>query len=240
LACAASGAQAQTVVIFAAASLKNALDEIALAWKPGAQGLSLAYGASSTLARQIENGAPAQVFISADRDWMDYLAKRKLVKPETRKDLLGNALVLIAPAASRAAIEVKPGFPLAALLGNGRLAIADPQSVPAGRYAKAALESLGVWPSVQSKIAPAENVRAALALVARGEAPLGIVYRSDTFDEPKVRIVATFSASTHTPIVYPAALTASARDPGAAAFLAFLSSPVARSVFAKHGFTPLD
>jgi len=235
--CAAS-AHAQPLIVFAAASLKNALDEVA-AVSPSKPTIS--YGASSALARQIENGAPAQVFLSADLDWMDYLGQRKLLRPGTRRNVLGNKLVLVAPAASAAKAELRPGFPIASLLGNGRLAIADPAHVPAGKYTKAALEKLGVWDSVAGRLAATENVRAALALVARGEAPLGSVYSTDAAVEPKVRVVATFVDGLHPPIVYPAALTSAAPASGAAAdFLALLGSAVARNVFEKHGFTPLN
>jgi len=231
-------AQAQPLVVFAAASLKNALDEAAAlsASKP-----AISYGASSALARQIESGAPAQVFLSADLDWMDYLEKRKLVREGTRKNILGNTLVLIAPAGSDIRTEIRAGFPLATLLGGGRLAIADPAHVPAGKYTRAALEKLAVWKSVAGKLAPAENVRAALALVARGETPLGAVYATDAAAEPKVRVVAVFPDGLHPPIVYPVALTAAAPTGGAAAdFVALLLSPAARKVFEKHGFTPLN
>lgn len=240
LALAGATAEAQTLTIFAAASLKNALDEAAATWKSAGRGTSIAYGASSTLARQIENGAPAQVFISADLDWMDYLEKRGLIRKDTRRNLLGNSLVMVAPADRAQRVDLKPGFALAAMLGNGRLAIADPQSVPAGKYARAALEKLGVWTTVAKKVAPAENVRAALALVARGEAPYGIVYGSDAAAEPRVGVVATFDAALHPAITYPAAVLSSSRDPNAGAFLAFLASPPVRDIFKKHGFVPLN
>ena len=230
-------AHAQPLVVFAAASLKNALDEVALL-SPSKPAIS--YGASSALARQIENGAPAQVFISADLDWMDYLESKRLIRSETRRNLLGSRLVLISPVGSAARIEVRPGFALAELLGGGRLALGDPAHVPAGKYAKAALEKLGVWDAVSGKLAPSENVRVALALVARGETPLGIVYATDAAAEPKVRVVATFPDGLHPPIVYPVALTAAAKDSAAAGFVALLSSPAARKVFEKHGFTPLN
>lgn len=233
-------ARAQTLTVFAASSLKNALDEVAAAWKSAGRGTAIAYGASSTLARQIENGAPAQVFVSADLDWMDYLDQRGLIRMGTRRNLLGNSLVMIAPWDRSRRVDIKPGFALAAMLGYGRLAIADPRSVPAGKYARAALERLGVWSAVAAKIAPAENVRAALALVARGEAPYGIVYGSDAAAEPRVRVAATFDASLHPAIVYPVAVVSSSRDPAAGAFLAFLSTPPARDIFLKHGFVPLN
>ncbi len=234
----ANPAAAQSPLVFAAASLKNALDDVA-ALAPSKPVIS--YGASPALAKQIEAGAPAQLFISADLDWMDYLDERKLLRSGTRKNLLGNRLVLIAPSDSTVKAEIRPGFPLAALLGNGRLATADPQSVPAGKYTKAALEKLGVWDLVAGKLAPAENVRVALTLVARGETPLGTVYATDAAVEAKVRVVAVFPDGLHPPIVYPAALTSAAPASGTAAeFLSLLSSPAARKVFEKYGFTPLN
>lgn len=240
-----ANATAQTLTVFAAASLKNALDAIVAERKPAGARVSIAYGASSTLARQIENGAPAEVYVSADLEWMDYLAARGLIRADTRRNLIGNALVLIAPqdgrqSDGRQTVDLRPGVPLAALLGGGRLAIADPHSVPAGKYAHAALEKLGVWPSVAGRLAPAENVRAALMLVARGEAPLGIVYASDAAAEPKVRIAARFDARLHPPIVYPAALTAAARGGDAAQFLDALGTPAARALFERHGFARLN
>lgn len=235
---ASAAAQAQTLVVFAAASLKNALDEANLQAPARA---AVSYAASSTLARQIEAGAPAQVFISADQDWMDYLAQRGKILPGTRRNLLGNRLVLIAPAGSSVQATIKAGVPLPLLLGpGGRLALGDPQHVPAGKYAKAALEKLGAWDGVSNRLAPAENVRAALAFVARGEAPLGIVYATDAAAEPKVRVVDTFPDGLHPPVVYPAALTTVAQGSVAAEFLAFLRSPTARRIFEKHGFTPLN
>lgn len=230
-------AQAQdSIVVFAAASLKNALDEVA-ALSPARPVLS--YGASSALAKQIEAGAPAQVFISADQEWMDYVEQRKLVRAGSRRNLLGNKLVLVTPSGSLLKVSIAPGFPLAQLLGRGRLATADPAHVPAGKYTKAALEKLDVWDSVAGRLAAGENVRAALALVARGESPLGSVYATDAAAEPKVRVVAQFPDGLHAPIVYPVALTAAA-GPSAVGFLALLASRSARQVFQKHGFTPLN
>jgi molybdate transport system substrate-binding protein len=186
-------AQTTDPVVFAAASLKNALDAIADDWRrETGKHATISYAASSTLAKQIENGAPADLFISADRDWMDYLAQRKLIDAKSRVDLLGNRLVLIAPKDNKTDLVIRPGFDLAAALGDSRLAMADPAAVPAGLYGKAALETLGVWSSVAKRVAAAENVRAALLLVARGEAPLGIVYQTDAAAEPGVRVVATF------------------------------------------------
>jgi molybdate transport system substrate-binding protein len=194
------------------------------------------YAATSLLAKQIEEGAPADVFVAADEQWMDYLAERRLIAPASRVDVVGNRLVLIAPADRVPALRIAPGFALAAALGaGGRLAVADPANVPAGRYGKAALTALGVWDSVANRIAPTDNVRAALAFVARGEAPLGIVYASDVVAEPGVRVVDTFPGNTHPPIRYPAALTVRAsKDAGAV--LAVIASPEARAVFVKHGF----
>ncbi len=236
----AAPAQTRPVLVFAAASLKTALDAIAAQWRAETgKRATISYAASSTLAKQIENGAPAELFISADRDWMDYLQKRKLIDPETRVDLLGNRLVLIAPADSAVRVTIAPGFPLARLLGDGHLAMADPRAVPAGIYAKAALMKLGAWPAIAFRIAAAENVRAALLLVARGEAPLGIVYQTDAAAEPAVRVVGIFPADSHPPIVYPMALTPVA-GPAAAAFASTLRGPAARKLFEAQGFTVLD
>ncbi len=224
-------------VVFAAASLKNALDGVNAAWKQesGKEAI-ISYAASSSLAKQIAQGAPADVFISADEDWMDYLAERKLIQPATRFNVLANTLVLIAPKNSTLEATIAPSFPLASLLGHGRLAVANVDSVPAGKYAKAALLKLGVWEAVKDKTAQAENVRAALALVSRGETPLGIVYGTDAHSDPKVKVLATFPEATHPPIIYPAAETIAARSSDAAAFLAFLKSSAARSVFEAEGF----
>jgi molybdate transport system substrate-binding protein len=243
-ACSADAAPRAQIVVFAAASLKNALDAANAKWHAtGKPAAVVSYAASSTLAKQIDNGAPADIFISADRKWMDYVQQHGLIQLKTRVDLLGNRLVLIAPANSpfgrTIPVRLGVGFPLARLLHGGRLAMADPSAVPAGIYGKQALISLGVWSSVAGRIAAAQNVRAALALVARGEAPLGIVYRTDAAVEPGVRIVATFPPSSTKPIVYPAALTKTAR-PGAAAFEQFLRGPAAAAVFAAEGFAVLD
>jgi len=201
--------------------------------------MKVSYAASSTLAKQIEHGAPADLFISADLDWMDYLAQRELIAAATRTNLLGNTLVLVAPADSTTALEIAPHFPLAAALGGGRLVTGDPAHVPVGLYAKAALQKLGVWDDVAPRLAPADSVRAALLLVARREAPLGIVYRTDALAEPRVKVIATFPADSHPPIVYPAAITAESKNPSAAALLAFLKSSAARRIFERHGFTLL-
>ena len=234
----APAAAAEPVTVFAAASLKGSLDEAVAAWQAETGGTTaISYAASSALAKQIEQGAPADVFISADLAWMDYLAERKLIAADTRVNLLGNRIVLVAPKDSTAAIEIAPDMPLAALLGDGKLAMGDPAAVPVGKYGKAALEKLGVWDSVAGKVAAAENVRAALLLVSRGEAPLGIVYSTDAAADPGVRVVATFPADTHPPIVYPVAVTADAKSAAAAAgLLAFLKGPKAQAIFAKAGF----
>ena len=237
---AAAAAQAADTQVFAAASLKNALDTaIAQYQAETGKAVAASYAASSALARQIEQGAPADIFISADLDWMNYLQEKNLIKPESRVSLLGNRIVLVAPAATATQVDIVKDFPLANLLGDGRLAMGDPAAVPAGKYGKAALEKLGVWPAVDAKVAPAENVRAALALVARGEAPFGIVYQTDAAAEKGVKIVGTFPEDTHPPIVYPIALTAASSNPDAAAFLAYLRSPTARPAFIGQGFTVL-
>jgi molybdate transport system substrate-binding protein len=235
----AAPAPAQDVTVFAAASLKNALDDINVAWSAETgKSATISYAASSALAKQIEEGAPADLFISADLDWMDYLSERDLIRPGTEIRLLGNRIVLIAPADSTATVEIGVGFDLAGLLAGGWLAIANVDAVPAGRYGKAALESLGVWDSVADRIAQAENVRAALALVATGEAPLGIVYRTDAAADPAVKILGTFPEDTHPPIVYPAAVTAEA-GPEAGAFLAYLQTDTAAELFEAQGFQVL-
>lgn len=232
----APAAQAADVVVFAAASLKTALDDIAAGWtaETGMEA-AVSYAASSALARQIEEGAPAGAFLSADLDWMDYLQARELIVAESRRDLLGNRLALIADGREAPPVEIAPGFDLAGMLGEGRLAVAEVASVPAGRYAKAALESLGVWEAVEPKLAQAENVRAALAFVARGEAPFGIVYATDAGAEDNVTVVGTFPEGSHPPIVYSGALVAGAGRE-AAAFLDYLSGPEARAAFEAQGF----
>lgn len=230
-------------VVFAAASLKEALDAAADAFarERGGPRPVLSYAASSALARQIEQGAPADLFVSADRDWMDHLERGGLLRAGTRATLASNRLVLIGPSAGPAqARRLAPGVALADALGpGGRLAVGDVAAVPAGRYAKAALEALGAWPSVAGRLAQAENVRVALTLVARGEAPLGVVYATDARAEPRVRIVDTFPEASHPPIVYPAAVVAASRSARAAAFLDWLRSPAGVAVFAAHGFAPV-
>ena len=232
----APAAAQESVTVFAAASMKNVLDEINAAF--GAKPLvKVSYAASSALMKQIEQGAPADVFISADTDWMDYGSQKKLIKDETRVNLLGNRLVLIAPKDSKLdAVTIAPGFDIPKLAGEGRIATGDVRAVPAGKYAKAALEKLGVWSATERKLAMAENVRAALALVARCEAPLGIVYETDARVEPNVKIVGVFPADSHPPIVYPVALTATAR-PAAVPYLSFLRSQTAKVIFEKYGFS---
>jgi len=233
-------AQKRDVLVFAAASLKDALDDIDAQYqRETGKHIRVSLAASSTLAKQIENGAPADIFISADLDWMDYLAQRKLIKASTRKNLLGNKLVLIAPRDSTVQVKIQPGFPLAQALAGGKLSMADTAAVPCGKYGKASLEKLGVWPSVAGQVVQAENVRAALALVARKEAPLGIVYQTDAAADSNVKVVGFFPADTHPPIIYPIALTADSTNPDAAAFLAYLESAKARPLFEKQGFTVL-
>ena len=228
------------LLVFAAASLKNALDDVNAQYqRETGQRVVVSYAASPTLARQIEAAAPADVLISADLDWMDYLAQRRLIRPETRVKLLGNRLVLIAPAAESRDVPIGQGFPLATLLGNGRLAMADPDSVPAGKYGKASLERLGVWPSVQARVARVENVRAALALVARGETPFGIVYQTDAAADAKVKIAGFFPDDTHPPITYPAAVLSGSRHTAGAGYVAFLRSAAARPLFERQGFIVL-
>ena len=232
-------AQGGDVIVFAAASLKNALDAINAQWqKETGKSAKISYAASSALAKQMEQGAPAQMFISADLDWMDYVEKKNLIKPGSRSNLLGNRIVLIAPKDKAQPIDIEPGFDLAKILGDGRLSMANVDSVPAGKYGKAALEKLGVWASVSNKLAQAENVRAALLLVSRGEAPAGIVYQTDAASDSSVKIIGTFPEDTHPPIIYPIALTANA-SPDAAAFLAYIRSDKAKPLFEAQGFTVL-
>ncbi|MBI3677970.1 MAG: molybdate ABC transporter substrate-binding protein [Proteobacteria bacterium] len=236
----ASQAFAADVTVFAATSLTEALQKVGDAYKlRTGKDVVFSFAASSALARQIEaSSGGTDVYISADSDWMDYLDNRGLIAHDTRKDLLGNHLVLVAPADSNIKLSIAPHFDLVGALNSGRLAIADPDSVPAGRYAKQALSSLGVWGGVADLLVQAENVRVALAYVARGEAPLGIVYTTDAMSQPKVKIVGEFPDATHDKIVYPAALTKDAR-PGAKAFLDFLDSPQATAIFQKAGFVVL-
>ena len=230
----------EKITVFAAASLRNALDDVDAAFsKNTGTAVTASYAASSALAKQIEAGAPADVFISADLRWMDYVAGKNLIKPDTRINLLGNKLVLIAPADSKLShVTIAKGFDIAKLAGHGRIAIADVKAVPAGLYGKAALENLGAWAAAEPKLAQAENVRATLAFVARGETPLGIVYETDAKIEPKVKIVGTFPDNSYPPVIYPVAAT-----PGAKAdvtkYLRFLRSSAAKAIFEKYGFTVL-
>lgn len=229
----------EALTVFAAASLKNVMDEQGQAFqRAGGPPVRFSYAASSAIARQIEQGAPADIFVSADSDWMNYVEQRRLVRAGTRRDLLTNHLALIAPKDSRVRLAVGRGMPLARVLGAGRLAMAAPE-VPAGKYGRAALTHLGVWKSVEGKVVSAENVRAALAYVSRGEAPLGIVYDTDAKADPGVRIVGLFPASSHPKIVYPAAVLAGSKHPEAGRFMAYLATPGARAIFQKHGFTVL-
>lgn len=230
--------QGDSLLVFAAASLKPALDEILATPDAGATDAVMpSYAASSQLARQIEAGAPAAVFISADQDWMDHLARHGLIVADSRIDLLGNALVLVAPQASTLRLDIARGFDLAGVLGDdGRLALAEPNSVPAGKYAKAALSRLGAWNAVESRIVAAENVRAALNFVARGEVPLGIVYRSDATGEPSVRVLDEFPAGSHAPIVYPAAIVTGQDSAAARRLLRRLREPAQQAIFRSHGF----
>jgi len=230
-------ANAAEVTVFAAASLKEALDEQAKSFEAATGNkVIVSYGASNALAKQIESAAPADMFISADLDWMDYIDQRRLVAPGTRYNLLRNSLVLIAPAKSAVTLKIGPNFALAAALGSEKLAMANPDSVPAGKYGKGALESLRVWSDIEKQVARAENVRAALALVSRGEAPFGIVYRTDALADKGVRIVDVFPPESHPPIVYPAAVLASSRSAAAKPLLEYLRSPPARPTWERYGF----
>jgi molybdate transport system substrate-binding protein len=235
-------AETPSVTVFAAASLKTALDDIAAQWqKETGKTARISYAASGALAKQIEAGAPADIFLSADVPWMDYAAERKLIKPETRRDLLGNALVLVAPADSKMPpMQIDAQTDLLGLLGkDGRLAMGQPKSVPAGAYAEQALTSLGLWDRVKDRIAQTESVRATLIFVARAEAPLGIVYRSDAHAERKVKVVATFPGTSHTSIVYPIAMVAAWTNPDAKAFYDYVATPAASEIFKRECFDVL-
>jgi molybdate transport system substrate-binding protein len=235
-----SRASEKDVTVFAAASLKDALDAVGAAWqRDTGKHVVVSYAASSALANQIEAGAPADLFISADLDWMDYLAKKGLIDAASRVTLLGNRLVIVAAKDSTTSLNIAPGFDLAGALAGGRLAIGDVAAVPVGKYGKAALETLGVWSSVESRIAQAENVRAALLLVSRGEAPLGIVYATDAAADPNVKIVGTFPEDSHPRILYPAALIKGGASPDAGRFLDYLKSPAAKPLFERQGFSVL-
>jgi molybdate transport system substrate-binding protein len=235
----AADAQKPSITVFAAASLTNVLQELGDSFTKGTSlPIRFSFAASSALARQIENGSPADVFFSADLEWMDYLQTRGLIQQATRHDVLGNRLVLIAPADSLIKLKIEPHFLLAAALGKGRLAAGDPDSVPAGRYAREALTWLGVWDDVAARLARADSVRSALAFVDRGETPLGIVYETDALIDKQVRVVDVFPAASHVPIVYPIALTAAAKG-DAAKFVAYIRGPAGDMAFKAYGFTPL-
>jgi molybdate transport system substrate-binding protein len=232
-----AAAQDKTLTVFAAASMKNALDDIDAAYtaKAGVK-IVVSYGPSSGLAKQIDQGAPADVFISADTDWMEYAIAKKNINEPTRMNLLGNNIVLIAPKDAKVDdVTIGHGFDLAKLAGDGKIATGDVKSVPVGKYAKAALERLGSWRAAEAKFAMADNVRAALTLVARNEAALGIVYSTDAKIESGIKIVGTFPADSHPAIIYPVAATTTAR-PGTADYLAFLRSTAAKTIFEKYGF----
>ncbi len=238
---AAPAAAQSNVTVFAAASLKNALDDVAKTWNAETgKTAAISYAGSPALAKQIQEGAPADIFISADLDWMDVVEKAGLVTPGTRGNLLGNSIVLVAPKDSAVSLKLAPGVDIAAALGaDGKLAMADVAAVPAGKYGKAALEKLGAWKGVEARVAQAENVRAALALVSRGEAPLGVVYKTDVAADPTLKIVDTFPADSHPEIVYPAAQLKDGKGPDGKAFLDYLRSPKAVAAFEKQGFTIL-
>jgi molybdate transport system substrate-binding protein len=233
-----AAAEDKTLTVFAAASMKNALDDIDAAYtaKTGVK-ISASYAASSTLAKQIEQGAPADIFISADTDWMDYAVSKKNINEPSRVNLLGNAIVLISPKDSKIDnVAIGQGFDLAKLAGDGKIATGDVKSVPVGKYAKAALEKLGAWTAAEPKFAMAESVRAALTLVARGEATLGIVYSTDAKVEPGVKVVGTFPADSHPPIIYPVAATTTAK-PESSDYLTFLRSSASKAILEKYGFS---
>ena len=230
---------APPLLVYGAASLTNVLEELGATYQSSnGQTVKFSFASSSTLARQIEAGAKADIFFSADSEWMDYLQTRQLINTGTRTNLLSNHLVLVAPSDSKVQLKIAPGFALAAALDKGRLSIGDPDSVPAGKYARSALMTLGVWNDVTDKLVRADSVRTALLFVDRGEAPLGIVYETDALIDKQVRIVDTFPTNTHSPIVYPIALTVHA-DASAAKFVAFLSSQTGQAAFKKYGFVLL-
>ena len=236
---AAVDAGRQSITVFAAASLTDVLQELGGKFtKETSIAVRFSFAASSALARQIENGAPADIFFSADLEWMDYLQTRNLIQRNTRHDVLGNRLVLIAPADSKIKLKIESHFPLAGALGKGRLATGDPDAVPVGRYAREALTTLGIWNEVADRLVRADSVRSALAFVDRGEAPLGIVYETDALVDNRVRVVDVFPANSHLPIVYPIALLGAAKT-DAAKFVAFIRGPTGEAAFKAHGFTPL-
>ena len=236
-----AAAQDQSLTIFAAASLKNALDDVNAAFSntTGVK-VTTSYEASSALATQIEAGAPADVFVSADLRWMDYAADHNLIKPDTRVNLLGNRLVLITPTSSKLdKVEIKKGFDIARFAGDGRIAVADVKAVPAGLYAKAALTTLGAWDAAEPKLAQAMNVRATLAFVARDETPIGIVYETDAKIEPKVKIIGVFPDSSYPPVTYPVAATAASKSEQTPRYLSFLRTSTAKAIFERYGFSYL-
>jgi molybdate transport system substrate-binding protein len=237
--CRAADEPPRPLLVFAAASLTNVLGELSAQWTASSGvPVRLSFAASSVLARQIEAGGKADVFISADQEWMDYLQSRNLIEAVSRRDLVGNRLVLVAPADSRLELKIEPGFDLAGAIGRGRLATGDPDMVPVGRYARAALVSLGVWNRIDDRLVRADNVRSALMYVTRGEVPLGIVYGSDALAEPRVRIVDTFPEHTHAPIICPAARVRGARTE-ASRYLAYLAGVEARDTWRRFGFMEL-
>jgi len=230
-------ALADNLTVFAAASLKESLDAVARAFEASTgHKVTISYAGSNALARQIESGAPADLFISADTDWIDYVERKGLVAPGSRRNLLANDLVLVAPATSTTQVKLFPGVDIAKVLGDKRIALANPDAVPAGKYAKASFTALGAWSGIESKVAATDNVRAALALVSRGEAPLGVVYRTDAMADKGVRIVDTFPAGTHPAIVYPMVALKRATSPAATAFATHLASAESSATFARFGF----
>jgi len=234
-----AAADPSPIMVFAAASLTNVLGDLGDEFTEQTSiPVRFSFAASSVLARQIENGAPADIFFSADVEWMDYLQQRELIQRRTRRDVVGNRLVLIAPASSGIKLKIAPHFALVSALAGGRLATGDPDSVPVGRYAKEALIALGIWQDIANRLIRADSVRSALAFVDRGEAPLGIVYETDALIDQNVRTVDVFPADSHKPIVYPMALTTSAK-PDAGRFLAFIRGPAGDAAFKAHGFVPL-
>jgi molybdate transport system substrate-binding protein len=234
----ALGAQAQDLTVFAAASLQNAFAEVGHAYRQkSGREVKFSFAASSALARQIEQGAPAAIFASADEQWMDYLQTRNLIQQGTRRTLLGNRLVLVVPASNPVKVDLRPGFDFAALIGDGRWVTGDPSNVPVGRYAQEALTKLGVWPYAQTRLVRAENVRVALALVERGEAAAGVVYETDAAVSQKVRIAGTFPADSHLPVTYPVAIISKNDSPAARDLLQFLDGPQAREIYRRFGFS---
>jgi molybdate transport system substrate-binding protein len=238
---ASPGWAAEAVKVFAAASLKDALEEVGRAWKASSgKEIAIVAAATPALAKQIEEGAPADVFISADVKWMDHLQAKDLIKPETRKDLLGNRLLLVGSAAAPASVDLRDAAAFSKLLEDQKLAVAGVESVPAGRYAKEALTNLGLWAAAEPNLAQTENVRASLALVSRGEAIAGIVYESDMIKEKNAKQLAVFPAESHAPIIYPLAVVAASANPDAAELVQYLSSPQAAAIFKASGFTVID